>query len=135
VPIRTVYDHPLLQKKVTLALEDATINQAVAELGKAAGVSLIVERPATLKLSPLSLQLTDVRLADALDALGRLYGYRWTRRGEVFLLTLAPPPAGVNSMPELLKAAQEAAQEVFDTVLSPEQQVGCSSRATWKARS
>lgn len=121
VPVRTLYDHPALQKKVSLTLKDADINKAVEELAKAAQVSLIVERPATLKLSPVSVALTDARLADVLDALSRLYGYRWTRRGEVFLLTIVPPSTGINTMQDIQKAARDAAKDIFDHVLNPEQ--------------
>ncbi len=117
VPLRTVYDHPLLQKKVSLTLKDADINKAVEELSKAAGVSLVVERVPAHRGKALTLQLSDARLADVLDAIGRLYSYRWSRRGEVFFLIFNPADNASKSIEQLMK---DAANEIYST-LTPEQ--------------
>jgi hypothetical protein len=115
VTLSSIYDHPLLQKKITLSLQDADINKAVEELAKAAGVSLVVERAPTLQAKPVTLALSDAKLGDVLDVLGRSYGYRWRRRGEVFLLTLSP----TGEAPE--KDGGEMAKDIYENVLTPEQ--------------
>ena len=123
VKARSIYDHPLLQKKVSLSLKDADINQAVKELAKSAGVSLVVERAWTLATRPVTLELKDAHVGDVLDLLGRMYGYRWRRKGEVFLLTLAPTQRGdtENEPGENLKA-------FFTSVLTPEQREQAQAR-------
>ena len=122
VKARSIYDHPLLQKKVSLSLKDADINQAVKELARSAGVSLVVERAWTPATRPVTLELKDAHVGDVLDLLGRMYGYRWRRKGEVFLLTLAPTQRDTENEPgENLKA-------FFTSVLTPEQREQAQAR-------
>lgn len=109
------YDDPILQQRVTLNLKDANINLAVEALSKVAHVSLIVERPSSLHLNPVTLALNDTRLRDVMDMLGQLYGYRWRRRGDVFLLTIVPQKVDMD------KFGEEAMKTLYDDVLTPEQ--------------
>jgi hypothetical protein len=114
-PVPAVYDHPLLQQRISLNLKDVNINQAVEELAKVAKVSLVVERPASLALRPVTLAIHEARLRDVMDMLGQLYGYRWRRKGDIFLLTIVPQKQDMD------KFAEEAMKTIYDQVLTPDQ--------------
>jgi hypothetical protein len=131
LPRSSVYDHPLLQKKVSLSLKDADINAAVKKLSEAAGISLVVERVATLGTRPLTLELKDATLGEVLDAVGTVYGYRWRRKGEVFLLSLAPSDEDDKATEEF---AKQAAQDFYDSVLTPEQRALVDSQGYIEAK-
>ena len=114
-PVPAVYDHPLLQQRISLNLKDANVNQAVEALAKVAKVSLVVERSPSLALRPVTLAINEARLRDVMDMLGQLYGYRWRRKGDVFLLTIIPQKQDME------KFAQEAMKTIYDQVLTPDQ--------------
>jgi hypothetical protein len=106
---------PILQQRITLNLKDATINQTAEALSKVANVSLIVERPASLALRPMTVAINGARLRDVMDILGQMYGYRWRRKNDVFLLTLIPQKQDVEQF------AKEAMETIYNDVLTPEQ--------------
>jgi len=114
-PVPAVYDHPLLQQRISMNLKDANINQAVEALAKVAKVSLVVERPVSLSLKPVTLAINQARLRDVLDMLGQLYGYRWRRKNDVFLLTIVPQQQDMEAF------AKDAMQTIYDQVLTPDQ--------------
>jgi hypothetical protein len=114
-PVPGVYDHPLLQQRISINLKDANINQAVEALSKVAKVSLVVERPVSLSLKPVTLAINQARLRDVLDMLGQLYGYRWRRKNDVFLLTIVPQQQDMEAF------AKDAMQTIYDQVLTPDQ--------------
>jgi hypothetical protein len=106
---------PMLQKRVSLNLKDATINQTVEALSKVANVSLIVERPSSLAVKPVTVAINDAKLRDVMDMLGQLYGYRWRRKNDVFLLTFIPQKEDMD------KFGEEAMKTIYNEVLTPEQ--------------
>jgi hypothetical protein len=106
---------PILQQRITLNLKDATINQVAEALSKAANVSLVIERPASLALRPMTVAINGARLRDVMDILGQMYGYRWRRKNDVFLLTL------VAQKQDTEQFAKEAMERIYNDVLTPEQ--------------
>lgn len=106
---------PVLQQKVTLNLKDATINQVAEALSKVANISLIVERPASMALRPMTVAINGSRLRDVMDILGQMYGYRWRRKNDVFLLTL------ITGQQDIEQFAQSAMETIYNDVLTPEQ--------------
>jgi hypothetical protein len=84
-------------------------------------IPTVVERPPSLATKPVTLAVNEARLRDVMDMLGQLYGYRWRRRNDVFLLTLVPQKQDMD------KFGEQAMKAIYEQVLTPEQRAKVDS--------
>jgi len=76
-----------LNRPVSYSVQNATLSQALTELVKVSGISVMVELRGQIENKRISLEMRNTPLRNILDAISGAFGLSWRREGSVYIFS------------------------------------------------